>query len=194
MKKILSVILAAMMLFSGFAFSASAAEESWLPGDVSSSQCVLVFSFNNGKAKTSLPVYDPNLGNFVATDAVTGTYRMLPTSADAHKAGTFVYLPQVTPPEGSQFDGWYVEAQYSPTGYPMSLTGGSVYYIPEGAAGKEIQFTAWYSPAEPEEDTMAVVMGILIKVFGAIIGILMYGGNTEAGVQMMEKILGGVLG
>ena len=40
---------------------------------------------------------------------------------------------------------------------------------------------------------MATILGILIKVFGAIIGIVMYQGDTEAGVALMEKVLGGIL-
>ena len=42
------------------------------------------------------------------------------------------------------------------------------------AAGEVIEFYASYIPAEVEEDTFASVLNILIKVFGAIAGIILY--------------------
>ena len=41
---------------------------------------------------------------------------------------------------------------------------------------------------------MQKVMKILFSVFGTIIGLLFYAGDTEAGIALMEKVFGGVLG
>ena len=198
MKKILSVILAVMMIFGSLAVSASAASidlthsTNWYPGGFAANQTVLIFDFNGGKATGKY--YDVWDGTtFVATDEISGTYIQLPVSATDLVAGTSaVVLPFVTPPSGSAFMGWDVQIDYSPDGYNTLLAGNSYYRIPASAAGKTITFKAWYTSGEQEEDTMATILGILVKVFGAIIGILMYGGDTEAGVAMMNQILGGL--
>ena len=78
MKKILSVMLAIMMLFGALSISASAAELTYedyvntLTGD--GSDVVIVFEFYGGSAKKALPVYTPD-GNdkFTLTKDVTGT-------------------------------------------------------------------------------------------------------------------------
>ncbi len=191
MKKILSVILAVMMLFGALSIGASAEDEVWVKGETTSKQCVVVFDFNGGTSKVGQNVYNPEIGDFVYTNNVTGVYTMLPNAADDMIEGDYIALPSVTPASGWQFIGWY--CMKGPD-YGVTLSGGTTYFIPKGAAGTVIEFRAAFEPAEVEEDTLTTIMNILIKVFGAIIGILMYGGNTEAGVAMMEKVLGGVLG
>lgn len=198
MKKILSVVLAVMMIFGSFAISASAASEpiwnegSW-NGVIASNQCTIRFDFRGGKPMKSLPVYDSSLGKFVYTTDVPDPYIMYPTSADDLVAGSsYIWLPNAMLSDGSYLKGWEVQIEYAPDGYNQVLASDYMYRIPNGAAGKQITFIAHYNQAVVEEDTLGTILGILTKVFGAIIGILLYGGDTEAGVAMMDKILGGL--
>lgn len=197
MKKILSVILAVMMIFGAVSVSVSAASEATTnqifggsnPLADKNTQTVLSFDFNGGKNRTSITYYDTQVGFVVAEPGkYTGVYYMIPQSKDTQFPGHFISLPQVTAPSGYVFDGWYCYKD----GQTYAAVGN--YIIPEYSQGSIIEFRAAFSPAEIEADTMDTIMGILSKVFGAIIGILMYGGDTAAGVAMMDKILGGVLG
>ena len=197
MKKILSVILAVMMLFATMSIGASAAgstyNDQWHQnGYANDDQAVIVFNLMGGKMKNAVYERDEN-GQWISTEGKTGTYVMLPQNSDAQKAGSVIILPDVTPNSGMSFSGW---EYYDAAGNRMVLGANGPFTIPETAfTGNNygvINFTACYSSAEPEADTMATVMSILIKVFGAIIGILFYGGSTEAGVAMMEKVLGGL--
>jgi hypothetical protein len=69
-----------------------------------------------------------------------------------------------------------------------------MYKIPDYTGGKVIQFVADYSLEIPEEDEMAGVFNILVKVFGTIIGLLFLSdreeGAVEAGMQLMSSLLG----
>lgn len=194
MKKILSVILAVMMLFGALSMGASAATTVTDPyvfiesGKVNQDQAVLVFNFNGGKSKNSVVVFDTST-NKPVYEVVSGTYIMVPTADNELVVGNDVTLPGVTPPSGSVFSGWYCEADgVTYTTVPNGYT------IPANAGQKVITFKAWYEPAEAETDVMATILGILSKIFGAIIGIILYNGDTEAGVALMEKMLGGILG
>lgn len=198
MKKILSVVLAVMMIFGSFAISASAASEpiwngdSW-NGEFAAGQCTIRFDFNGGKPVASLPVYESAVGKFIYTADVPDPYIMYPTSPDALVAGkSYIWMPDVEAPSGSKFKFWEVQMEFSPDGYNNTVPGDAQYRIPAGAAGKQITFIARYGAAAAEEDTLGTILGILTKIFGAIIGILLYGGDTEAGVAMMDKILGGL--
>ncbi|MBQ8029734.1 MAG: hypothetical protein IJ262_10080 [Clostridia bacterium] len=208
MKKALSVFLAVLMMFSCLAVGASAsssANPSPWHGDAGSGkpatyeQCVVTFDAAGGTFKQALYVYDLATGAWDVAEAgsLKGVWAMVPQDSASQKPTQTIKTPTVTAPEGWQFDGWYcagymslkaTELQGVTVGANTNLT------LPTGCAGEVLQFTAAYSPAEPEEDTMATVMGILIKIFGTIIGILMYRGDADAGIAMMEKVLGGVLG
>lgn len=195
MKKILSVIMAVMMLFGTLAIGASAAATTvtdpydFIEGNfVNQDQVVLVFNFNGGSSKTAVRVYDTSSKKFVS-ETVSGTYIMAPETVNELVVGNQVTLPSVTPPSGSSFVGWYCEDDgITYTTVPNGYT------IPAKAGPSVITFTAWYEPAEAETDVMTTILGILTKVFGAIIGILLYNGDTEAGVALMEKMLGGIMG
>lgn len=189
MKKVLSVLLATLMLFSALGVSASASvyNNYYDSGLVDrNSQVVIAFDLNGGSLKTGAYVYDTSISNFVWKDGadITGKYIMLPKSGDTQRVGQFVRLPAITPPSGYQFDGWY--CYFDSNKYASNAD----YKIPAGAAGEVIEFHASYIPADVEEDTFATVLGILIKVFGAIAGILLYNGDTEEGIALFDKILG----
>lgn len=197
MKKILSVVLAVMMLFSVMSVGASAASkypDQWhREGLANDDQAVLVFNIMGGTMRDPQYVYDP-VNGVQLVSGVTGTYVMLPFNEEANKIGSVIVLPIVTPQSGMAFLGW----EYTdPSGLRHTLAGNSTFYITEahftGNQYGVINFTAVYTSAEPEEDTMAMILSILTKIFGAIIGIVLYGGDTEAGVALMNKVLGGLL-
>lgn len=198
MKKILSVLLAVMMLFGALSVGASAAVTD--PSDFyddprfNADQAIFVFNLNGGTMKMPQPVYNEQTGEFVLTEGITGTYYMLPQTKTAHTVGTFIPLPDVVAPSGYNFAGWqYRDAQ----GLYQQPGAGANFYIQDwiftGNNYGIVEFTAVFVAAEPEEDTLATVMNILIKVFGAIIGIVLYGGDTEQGVALMNKVLGGLM-
>lgn len=188
MKKLLAVLLATLMLFSTLGVSASAGAENFFNQNIvdRQSQVIISFDLNGGSLKTGAYVYDTSISDFVYKDGadITGKYIMIPRSDDAQCVGHFVRLPAITPPSGYQFDGWY--CYYDSNKYASNAD----YKIPVGAAGEVIEFYASYIPAEIEEDTFASVLGILIKVFGAIAGIVLYNGDTEEGIALFDKILG----
>lgn len=207
MKKILSVMLAIMMLFGALSVSASAAAvtndeviKQWYDTSnttitiynktyVKSDYVIIQLNFNGGTSFVTLPVYDTTEGGFVY-EKVTGTYLMLPGSSTEYSLipGTPVTLPRVTPADGKQFTGWYCEN----TG--DYVVGGKSWVIPQNSGGTMYTFTAEMLPAEGDEDTLGMILGILMKVFGTIIGILFLDGSSAAGVELMEKMLGGLLG
>lgn len=200
MKKILSVMLAIMMLFGALSVSASAVEANDLwgktPGEVTISKgtnAILSFDYNGGKSYSNMICYDAAKGNFIEAEA-SGIYLMLPgayssqlfTTVDSY--GTAVKMPIATK-DGDMLLYWYCVE----TG--EQLAADSTWFIPEyeRSAQGVFHFTAKYAPAEAEEDTMKTVLGVLTKVFGTIIGILFLDGSSSAGIALIEKLLGGLL-
>ena len=206
MKKALSVFLAVLMICGCFAVGASAATtilnqvaDDWF-GDsahyaATRDQVIISFDTNGGVFKNDVSVYDRQTGLRTSTGEVSGVWCMVPATAGSTemRPGTEVSLPYVTPPADRQFDGWFCYEDGQTYG------AGSRWTIPtvigqQPTAGKVIHFRAAYSPAEVEEDTMAKIMGILAKVFGAIIGLLLYKGDTEAGIALVSQMLQGITG
>ncbi len=187
MKKILSVILAVMMLCGTMAIGSSALNHEGfvVPNTFDQSKdVILVLRFGSGTCKDYITVYNQQTATHEQITAVSGEVVLV---GDEITAGRQINLPYVTPAEGNNFNGWYCLADGK--AYPAGPTGG--FSIPN-TPGKVIILEAQYYPSAAESDTMATILGILTKVFGAIIGILFYGGDTEAGVAMMEKVLGGL--
>lgn len=205
MKKVLSVFMAMLMLFAALSVgvSASSAKTDWFGGEnpiCSRNQVVVALNLNGGTLKNDTLVYNPDTGVLEtwAGKDVKGIYYMVPANEDAQLAGTgFVTLPAVTAMDGYQFDGWTCTACNVLDSEGNSYVGqtfaaNSSFKLPAGTGGTVIQFMAAYSPAEIGESTLDKVMGILFKVFGAIIGLLLYQGDTAAGIAAMEKIFGGL--
>lgn len=206
MKKILSVMLAIMMLFGAMSINASAATSYDFSSQVagkyldSSTQAIVVLHFGaTGSSKTVLSVYDTATapGAFNWESGVTGSYYYLPGNGDAAstamKAGSLIYLPEVTcTDETKECTGWQLQ-RYSINGL-QKFAEGSYIALPDDCAGKIYEFVAVYGDRVPEEDTMAMVLGVLMKVFGTILGILFLDGNSAAGVELMQNVLGGLLG
>ena len=219
MKKVLSVILAMLMLCSAFAvpsFAASSTEPvvfppvgmDWWATDktggpiTDENQALIVFSLNGGTLKNDEYVYDFNTDKLVYTKGsdISGTYYMVPVDKGAQIAGqSSIQLPAVTPMTGKQFDGWYLE-RYSGTvtetsAYPAagsSFGANSMFKIPAGTK-LIVYFSASYSSAEQEVPTMTKVMNILFSVFGTIIAVLT-GKTKEEVVATLKEMFGDILG
>ena len=210
MKKILSVMLAIMMLFGALSISASA--EPIKIGQIYTSEnpvtnpvftvpndaCVIVFDFGNGTATnpSDLWVYETGTTppGFVPGENITGTYIMLPRGSADLTPGSVVYFPAATGPEGYVCSGWQLVSQgYEDSGIVYGAGLNAYWTIPQTAKGRVVTFKAGYSLATPEEDTMKTVLGVLTKVFGTIIGILFLDGNAGAGIELVNKLLAGIV-
>lgn len=194
MKKALSVLLAIMMLFGALSVGASAessiATDKWHGpnGPATVEQVVLYFDLNTGTLAGPERVWNEETGEFEQQSNIKGTYVMVPLNEEDMKPGSEVRLPSPTAPTNYKFDFWHCLDDNN------DYAGNGKYVIPKGTAGTTIRFRAGYSPTVMEEDSGAKVIGILVKVFGAILGLLLYAGDTAKGVAFMEKILGGIMG
>lgn len=204
MKKVLAVLLSVMMLFGALSFSSSAESASmYFQGESPLvnplTQAIVTFDLAGGTMKNGVWVYNTTKSGFEWVENFSGaTYIMLPQNDPlAMQPGTYITLPVVTAPTGYQFDGWYCYGIGGDRTQGNTYAANSAYAIPAGTAGQIIEFRAAYSPATIEPDTMETVMGILIKVFGTIVGLLFLGDESnpaEAGMAMMEKLLGSIMG
>ncbi len=189
MKKLLSVILAAVMLFSCVAMSASALGEvstTFQNGKILADQVAIALDFNSGSARDALWVY--NNGVFAQTDGVTGVYYCLPKNETELKKNTGFVFPVVTAQEGLQFTGW----RHTVTNKLYAAT--DIYIIPEAEAGTTVQFIAEYTTAAAEGDTLATILNVLVKIFGSVVGFIMFNGDTVAGQAYVQNLFGDILG
>lgn len=204
MKKALSVFLAVLMMFSVLSVGSFAANDTTGSSVATSpwhgpkgegkpanyDQVVCEFKLNGGTLKSAQQVYNLETGKWEYTDPddIIGTWAMVPQN-DREMIGDgehFITLPSIKAPTDKQFIGWYCS-------YDGSLYGANgPFRIPAGTGGTIIEFTAQWEPSDYEEDTITKVLGILFKVFGTIIGLLFYSGDTEMGVALMEKVFGGL--
>lgn len=196
MKKILSVMLAIMMLFTALSLSVSAIDaKDHLNAD--NSNVVIVFRFYDGKSRDELPVYDAANANFVDTAEVTGVYYLLPgANGNNLTKGSMVQLPYVTAAEGKNFNGWKcsLDGNTYSAGAWFTLDEEMIHKAHASTSKGIIYMDADYYATEGEGDTLAMVLDVLKKVFGTILGILFLDGSSSAGVELMDKLLGGLLG
>ncbi len=199
MKKLLSVLLAVLMLFSAVAMTASAAdltvEDAFgIMGNTTagSSKQHVIIHYNTGEFKflNAVPVYDGQ-GGFKNEDNVSGSYYRIPRNADELYVGYVMQLPLMQAGETMSFNSWFCTAngRYYPAGVATEITADMI-----NTESGCIELLAYGTPSQPAEDTMGKVVEILTKVFGAILGLLFFNGRTEAGVQFMQELLGGILG
>lgn len=209
MKKALSLFLAVLMLCSCFAMSSSAVGETpsdyyFEPnGPVKADQCVVVFKPVGGTFRDEVHHYDYNLDNPYVTYGAgkyTGDLVVVPSTTTTMKGGHLISLPVVIPASSTDaFIGWeivgYESLDVPVEGYKKGTVVAATtdFELPNNCGGHILTFQARYTGGAPAEDTMGTILGILIKVFGAIIGIMMYQGDTGAGIALMEKVLGGIL-
>ncbi len=188
MKKVLSVVLAVIMLFSVMSIGASAVSTTDLTGvNGNIGDVVIVLRFGEGKSSDYLNVYNPDTGRVGLLANHSGEVIVI---SEELICGSNYALPSVTtPPEGMNFNGWLCNNDGKV--YAAGING--TFVIPDvPVTSNVVVLTAQYSANADAGDTMATILNILVKVFGAILGILLYGGDTEAGVDMMNKILGGL--
>ncbi len=199
MKKVLSVFLAVLMLFSCMAIAASAEDATTTNSEyfgndgqpAKADQAIFVFRLGGGgKCKNGYTVYID--GERVYKDAkdLPDTFMLVPENAAAFKEGNVFSLPSVKANNGSDFIGW----QRKPTTKngdkdnrvysPMA----GQYTVSSYDVGSIVEFTAVYEQGEFEQDTFAKVFEILTKVFGAIIGLVAYQGNIQKGQDFMKQI------
>ena len=201
MKKALSVFLAILMLFSALSVGSSVGALSSVtpsqyhgePGSgmpAGYNQAVVIFYLRGGSLKEEVRIWDLDTADWKYVSNLTGEYVMVPqNSSDMINDGEhYIILPAVTAPDGRQFDGWRRINDTDSNGYAANMN----YKIPSGVL--TIEFEAQYSAATIEQDTMTKVLDILMRVFGTIIGLLFYSGDTEAGIALMNKVFAGVLG
>ncbi len=205
MKKILSVLLAVLMLFSTMALSASAAAPITDPNQASTirdtntansdkTHVIIHYNLYDFKTKYSQYTYDVESGKFAYVSEITGDFYQVPENSAQLYVGYKFALPEVTAPEGKQFNGWrcttHVDRPTFAAGEALTITNEMLAL----AKNNVIEFEVVWGSAVPEADTMGTIMDILTKVFGAIIGLLVFNGQTQKGVDLMKEILGGILG
>ncbi len=196
MKKVLALFLAIIMLFSVLSVSTYAAELDLESIKIQSNQVILSFDLNGGTIKGGVRVYTPAYydedDNLVpasfswSENYLENMYYMVPETTDTQLIGDTVRLPGVNPPSGYVFNGWYCVDLNS------THPGNRGFTIDDDLMGtKVVQFIADYSLETPEDDEMATVFDILVKVFGTIIGLLFLQGDdsVEAGMELMRDLL-----
>lgn len=196
MKKILSVMLAVMMLFGALSIGASAVTGSEFWGTTvkdgitvsEGTHAILTFDFAGGSSTNALNVYSTEKGGFVNTENVDGVYVMLPGSKSEYtlKSGSSIKTPFVEAPEGYKFNGWfcYANSEYYVAGEKVEISADWI--------GDVVEFEAQYVPAKVEGDTLKTILGVLSKVFGTVIGILFLDGSSAAGIELVEKLLANI--
>ncbi len=212
MKKLLSVLLAVMMLFGTVAMSASAADFDMSYTDASSilisktgmgvddtfgrveGDWVLIY-FNAGGFTTNsmIKIFDAQNSavTTVQNPGFTGNFWFIPDSVTStYYIGGKVTLPRMLGNEIQSFEGWRCVATKDSyvAGEPANITADMVndYGV--------VEFEPIAGYAQAEEDTMGTILGILIKVFGSIVGLLFCNGDPVAGQEMVAGLLGGIVG
>lgn len=202
MKKVLALLLSALMLFGTISISTFAATDyedlfnnTENEAGLTQNQTILSFDLNGGKISGGVWVYDPAAKGLFRYDTnyIGNTYDMIPNNVkDKDKLtmtpGYEATLPPVSAPSGMIFNGWYCRLDRQT--YPANHK----YTIPDEAAGNIVQFIAAYTNTSTEEEGMGAAMEILVKVFGTIIGLLFYSNEygpsaTEYGMKIMTDLL-----
>lgn len=214
MKKLLSVLLAVMMLFGVLAMTAAAENfdmgyhkaasslrsEVGLGADASFGKAdgdwVLIY-FNAGGFTTNslVGMYDADAGAVVVQNpGYKGNFWFVPDDPTASSyfigKNSRVTLPRMLGNEVQSFEGWKCLANGNAyvAGQTISI---SLDMVNELGV---VEFEPIAGYAQPEEDTMGTILGILIKVFGSIVGLLFCNGDVTAGQELVSGVLGGIVG
>ncbi len=200
MKKLLSVLLAALMLFGTLGMSASAAE-SYIPPSQEEVKSALstndfIMYFSNSAGFTLYPgteLYVSGKGFVEVKDSYSGSFYMLPRNSGQYYFGCTVTLPELVDTEAFDFKGWWCDSDKNARD---PLFAGRDVEITQAMADTDgvVKFTPYYGQNGPADDTMGKVIDILCKVFGAIFGLLFCNGDTKLGILKVQEILGGIMG
>ncbi len=213
MKKLLSVLLAIMMLFGTVAMSASAANfdmsyeaassilrsETGISADdsfgrVEGDWVIIYFNAGGFTTNSMIKIYDAETGDItVQNPGFTGNFWFIPdgpTSTYYIGDGSKVTLPRMLGNDVQSFEGWRCVANKQPyvAGEGIKITTDMVndYGV--------VEFEPIAGYAQPEEDTMGTILGILVKIFGTIVGLLFCNGDPAAGQELVGGLLGDILG
>ena len=217
MKKVLSVLLAVIMLFSALAISSTAADDKTYQPKVPQAakeyneslretsilkddQVIIAFDLLNSGATFKFPVtiYDTTTGTFKTSQSIKGIYYMVPDNNNPANSSyltpnTKIILPDVTAPNGSEFKGWeYIDFD----GVTHTLAAGSIFTIPEGSdyVGM-LYFSAVLVAGEYEVSFLDTLLDALMGILSSLMDTLMNGGSATGGAGLdFGAILGGILG
>ncbi len=212
MKKILSVFLAVLMLFSVLSVSSSAAQyvaatkqdaldyitdtygsASLYDKDNNDDGLILVcYSVGDGEYITEVDALDMATNRVIETLTPGARYFQVPPSLTENYIGYTNYqlpIAKASDTETWQFNGWYC------TGNKQSYVGGDVIELtPEMVSeGNCIYFTADYVRVPASSDVLETIINVLIKVFGSIVGFLFFDGVPEAGQDFLSEMISGLL-
>ena len=211
MKKILSVLLAVMMLFSVVAMSASAAtydmsytsaanilrSETGIGvddtfGRVEGDWVLIHFNAGSFTTNSMIKIYDAETGkSSVQNPGFKGNFWFIPDDPTSmYYIGGKVTLPQMLSNEVQTFNGWkcIANGQSYVAGESITITLDMVndYGV--------IEFEPVAGYAAVAEDTLGTILGILVKIFGTIIGLLFCNGDPAAGQELVSGLLGDIVG
>ncbi len=170
---------------------------------MSAKDMTFVFYIDRGTYFEAQSVFDTASSSFVKKSPEEmkdiDPFVKFPTTAGFQEPGATVMLPFVTAPKGWNFTGWYCVEDATPYAAGYGFVIPSAYKNQKDAQGNPLPtdggvytFKAMYNPAEAEEDTFAKVFEILSKIFGTIIGLIAYQGDTAAGIAFVRKVFGGI--
>lgn len=207
MKKLLSVLLAALMLFGSLGMSASALSLGGSGVDyIPPSQAEIaekiqgndfVMYFSNSEGFTLWPgteLYVSGKGFQTVKDSYNGSFYMLPRNSGQYYFGCTVTLPELVDTEAFDFKGWWCKSDKNAS--DPFFAGRDVVITQDMADANDsiVKFSPYYGQNGPAEDTMGMVIDILCKIFGAIFGLLFCNGDTALGILKVQEILGGIMG
>lgn len=221
MKKALSLFLAVLMLFGVLSIGASA-EEITVTGNLTNTenmyfgdgkvatmdQVVIKFNLNGGTLINPEQEFTLDTDGFIkkvstvqSANGTVGSFVKVPVNAAGQKdpdymlPGTYVDTPMVLAPNGYSFVGWEFtySSSFGATQRDTCMAGDS-WVIPADAKTPQIvNAYARMITTAPEEETMTKVMNILVKVFGSLIGLLLYG-SADAGQAFVSELFKSILG
>lgn len=197
MKKLLSVLLAVLMIFSVMSVSASAAHftsDGEAQVKANANQFVAKFDCNGSTTKNEVEIYDSEAiaTGYFKTAIGEGIFYLVPRNDTQYLInGGRILLPSVNGTSTHDFRGWYCYNTKDTYAGNTEFTAQTSMFTDNN---RVLSFKADFEPKEIEQDTMSTIIDILCRIFGAILGILMFDGDTARGVEQMKQILGGVLG
>ena len=211
MKKALSLFLAVLMLFGALSVSAFATDGTVVNPQYfgkyadANTQVIVDFSITNGTLDDRSYLVMNEQGNgfsWVKGTDISGTYTMYAVNtvgqydATVMVPGYTIVMPGVKAANGWSCGGWkitYVDVNNVPQTVTTGAGSEAFWTIPRDTKpGQIILARAIMNQTEPEEDTLGKILGIMTTIFGALLGIIMFKGDTEAGVAMVQKVLGGI--
>ena len=178
MKKILAVLMAALMLCGSVAMAVSAF--TYEGYEVQPDEMLTILNFSGSTSQTAIIYRNFSTGKNELNTATGQIGIITPFNS-------YYTLPMVIAPDGYSFAGW-VDATNKDHTYAANTQ------VPVGDAdgGTYITYIAQLVPTEVGPSTLDTVKSILIKVFGVIIGL--FYGDIDYGQELVANLFGSILG